>query len=93
MRETSPNAATNFGGRREARLWAARAVLANETFCNQIRDLKSEHQEIIQPILLAPQAVQETTSAPPTKMSQDQQPVVRVTPWKDVGGVIVIDDD
>lgn len=94
MREASPNAATNFGGRREACLWAARAVLANETFRDRIRHSKSKHQEIVQPIALAPQAVQKTSPAPPTEMSQgQQQPVVRTTPWKYVGGIIVIDDD
>lgn len=45
--------------------------------------------------MLVPQAAPGgSASAPPTEMDQGyQQLAVRVTPWKDVGGVIVIEDD
>lgn len=95
VRLTSPNTTANPSHDRDAGLRAARAVIINETFCNQIRDSKSRHQESIQLINRAPQAVLEAPiSSAPTKIDQShQQLVVQISPWKEVGGVIVIDDD
>lgn len=87
--------ADNMYELREASLRAAMNILTNEDFLADMRQLKLERQESIQSALRIPEAVQKS---PPRGQSVEMSgvlpsPAEQSASWKEIDGIIVLDDD